>query len=68
MQNKEKIIQILINNLSYCYCDNCKYGDDDTYENHFCEECYRKYSHWALSSTTAEKIADEIIQLGEGLK
>ena len=65
MQNKEKIIQILTNDLNYCYCDNCKYGDYETYEDRFCEGCYRKYSNWALSSVTAEEIADKIIQLGE---
>ncbi len=65
MQNKEKIIQILTNDLDYCYCDNCKYGDYETYEDRFCEGCYRKYSNWALSPATAEEIADKIIQLGE---
>ena len=65
MQNKEKIIQILINDLKYCYCDNCKYDDYEIYGDSFCDECHRKYSNWALSSITAERIADEIIQLGE---
>lgn len=65
MQNKEKIIQILINDLDYCYCDNCKYSDYETYKDRFCDGCYRKYSNWALSSATAEEIADKIIQLGE---
>lgn len=63
MENKEKIIQILTDNLSHCYCDNCKYGDYDTDD--FCEECHRKYSNWALSLLAAEKIVDEIILLGE---
>ena len=63
MQSKEKIIQILINDLNYCYCDNCKYNDYKTYEDRFCNECHRKYSNWALSPITAEEIADKIIKL-----
>ncbi len=65
MQNKEEMIQILTDNLSYCYCDNCKYGDYEIYGDDFCEGCYRKYSNWALSPATAEEIVDKIIQLGE---
>ena len=61
---KEKIVEILINNLNYCYCDNCKYNNYETYGDRFCDECHRKYSNWALSSTTAEEIADKIIKLG----
>ena len=48
--------QILINDLNYCYCDNCKYNDYETYGDRFCDECHRKYSNWALSPITAEKI------------
>ena len=65
MQNKEKIIQILIDNLNYCYCDNCKYNDYETYGENFCDGCYIKYSNWILSPTAAEEIIDKIIQLGE---
>lgn len=66
MQNdlRKKIIEILINELDYCYCDNCKYNDYEIYGDRFCE-CYRKYQNWALSPVTAEKIVDKIIQLGE---
>ena len=62
---KEKIIESLINKLNYCYCDNCKYSDYETYEDKYCDGCYRKYSNWALSPAIAEEIADKIIQLGE---
>ena len=65
MQNKEKIIQILVNDLNYCDCDNCKYNDHETYGDSFCDRCHRKYSNWTLSPITAEKIVDKIIQLGE---
>lgn len=65
MQNKEKAIEILVNDLNYCYCDNCKFSDYETYEDKFCDGCYRKYSNWALSPATAEEIVDKINQLGE---
>ena len=29
---EEKIKEILINNLCYCYCDNCEYGNWDKWE------------------------------------
>ncbi len=62
---KEKIIEILMNELDYCYCDNCKYNDYETYEDGYCDDCHRKYQNWALSPATAEEIADRIIKLGE---
>lgn len=65
MQDKEKIVEILVDDLDHCYCDNCKYGDYETYGDEFCDGCYRKYQNWALSSATAEEIADKIIKLGE---
>ena len=60
MNNKEKIINILINDLNYCYCDNCKYGDWDKYHDKYCMECHRKYQNWSLSKETASRLADEI--------
>ena len=33
---KEKIIEILTTELSYCYCDNCKFGDWDRYQDEYC--------------------------------
>ena len=65
MQSKEQAIKILTDELNYCYCDNCKFSDYDVYEDKYCDGCYRKYSNWALSPVTAEKIIDKIIQLGE---
>ena len=61
MNNKEKIINILTTTLSYCYCDNCKYTDEQ-YEYRYCFDCHRKYQNWALSPGTAEDLADQIIQ------
>lgn len=59
---KEKIANILIDELCYCYCDNCEYGDWDKYQDHMCENCYRKYISWKLSSNTAAEIAERILK------
>ena len=61
-ENKEKIINILTSNLSYCYCDNCEYGDWDKYEDSNCLDCHRKYQNWQLSSYTAAEIAEQILK------
>lgn len=60
--NKEKIIDILTSELSYCYCDNCKYNDYEQYGDKYCRDCHRKYQNWALSPDTAEELADQIIK------
>ena len=62
MNNKEKIINILISELSYCYCDNCKFANYNEGENNYCFDCHRKYQNWALSPGTAEELADRIIK------
>ena len=64
MQNKdkEKIINILTSNLSYCYCDNCEYWHWDRYEDNHCSDCHRKYQNWQLSSYTAAEIAEQILK------
>ena len=60
MNNKEKIVNILINELDYCYCDNCEYGDDEDYPGYHCADCHHKYSNWSLSEKTALRLAEEI--------
>lgn len=60
--NKEKIIDILTSELSYCYCDNCKFADYDEDENNYCFGCYRKYVNWELSPNTAALLADKILK------
>lgn len=60
--NKEKIIDILTTELSYSYCDNCKYNDYEQYEDRYCMDCHRKYQNWALSPGTAEDLADKILK------
>lgn len=59
---EEKIKEILINNLCYCYCDNCEYGNWDKYQDNECDDCHRKYQNWKLSSDTAAEIAEQIIK------
>ena len=59
---KEKIINILINELCYCDCNNCEYSDQDKYQDNECDSCYRKYLNWKLSIDTATKIAEQIIK------
>ena len=59
---KEKIINILINELCYCDCDNCEYGNWDKYQDNECGNCYSKYLSWRLSSDTAAKIAKQILK------
>ena len=59
---KEKIINILINELNYCYYDNCEYGNWDKYQDRYCDNCYRKYQNWKLSTDTATEIAEQIIK------
>ena len=62
MNNKEKIKEILMNELEYCYCYTCEYGNWDKYHGDECDNCYRKYNSWTLSSDTAAKIAEQIIK------
>lgn len=59
---KEKIVEILTTELSYCYCDNCKFESYDSDEDIYCWECHRKYQNWALSPDTAALLADKILK------
>ena len=64
MQNniKDRIAKILTDELCYCYCDNCEFGDWDKYQDTKCDNCYRKYQNWRLSKDTAKSIAKRIIK------
>ena len=62
-KTKEKMVNVLIDTLSYCYCDNCKYGDYEKYGDRHCDECHRKYVSWALSPEVAEEIVNKIIDI-----
>ena len=56
MTIKSQIKNILLKNLQYADCDNCKYQNTDN-----CDECHRKYISWSLSSEVAENIAGKIM-------
>lgn len=51
----QKIVDLLLERLSYAYCDNC--GTED------CDECHRKYQNWKLGEGTAYSIAKEIVEM-----
>ena len=53
---EEKIIEILLDELSYAYCDNC-----GTESENDCEFCHRKYQNWSLGKNTAKTLAKKII-------
>lgn len=59
---EEKIIKILTDELCYCYCDNCEFGNWDKYQDTRCDDCHRKYQNWRLSKETAKSIAKQIIR------
>lgn len=59
---EEKIAKILTNELCYCYCDNCKFGDYKKYGDMYCDWCCRKNQNWALSENAAKNIAKQIIK------
>ena len=56
MDIKFKIIDILLENFDYIYCESCRHQDTDN-----CGDCHRKYINWSLSSEYANQIAEEII-------
>lgn len=54
----DTISRILEEELSYVYCDNCKYDPVDD----VCEDCHRKYMNWALGEDAAVNISEKIIK------
>lgn len=59
---KEKISEMLYQNLGAVYCYSCEYGDGD-FESDMCEGCHRKYMNWALSRKAADGLAEEIMRI-----
>ena len=57
MKTKEEIVNILLGDLCYVYCDNCAHKMTSSR----CDECHRKYMNWELSESAAEEIADKIM-------
>lgn len=62
MDKKYKIMDILLEELKYVYCDSCRFQDTEN-----CDGCHRKYSNWSLSSETAANLADKIINTCENI-
>jgi len=58
---EDRIAKILTDELCYCDCDNCEFGDWDKYQDTRCDNCYRKYQNWQLSEDTAKELAKQII-------
>lgn len=50
------ISDIIFDELSYAYCDNCRFDESDS-----CEYCHRKSIAWAISKEASERIANKII-------
>lgn len=79
MDKLNKIAELLYEEISYCYCDNCGTPDllreeegldpnpsdpeDLTVGDLFCNGCYRKYSNWKLSRKTAKELAERILKI-----
>lgn len=59
MMDENEIVNLLLEELSYAYCDNCRYL---IYEDDACDNCHRKYSGWSLSEDTAVYLARRIIK------
>lgn len=58
---KKKIADIIISNLRFPYCQNCKF-DDEYHENENCRDCHRANMGWELAPDDAEDIAAEILK------
>lgn len=56
---KEKISELLYQQLGYAYCDNCEHILDDS----ICEECHRKNINWSISKITTDKLSVKIIKI-----
>jgi len=55
----EQIVDILVNELSSVYCNNCAWGDSQEH----CEDCHRKSMMWGISEDTAKRLADNILEI-----
>lgn len=62
---KNKIVDLLLDELSYIYCDNCKFNDVKGTEEAPCDECHRKNMHWEASDKFCQQIANKIIDIKE---
>ena len=56
---KEKILELLYQQLGGIYCDSCEYQDNEEY----CEGCHRKYMKWAISKNATDGLAEAIMEI-----
>jgi len=65
---KESIAKILFEELTYLYCDSCRFQDiseeeaNELYGHYGCEDCYRKHMEWEISEGTANILASKILE------
>lgn len=68
---KDKISELLYNELDYIYCDNCKFcsvSEEESNEKYGywgCEDCHRKYMGWEISKKFSDKLAEKILKIIE---
>lgn len=58
IKNMGGVADILVKELSYIYCHNCRYNNGTLDK---CDECHRKMMGWKLSEDAARKIEEDII-------
>lgn len=61
---KDKIVNILMEELNYVYCYNCRINElDEEDEDWNCDFCHRKNMNWELSKKCVEGIAEDILDI-----
>lgn len=61
MDKVERLSNFLYSYFDCVYCDDCRYNIDSQ-EEYRCDECHRKYMHWALSKGDSNWLAKKIIE------
>jgi len=65
---KKIISKIIFEELSYIYCTNCRFADEnydytqEDFNSDPCEDCYRKMMNWEISEQFSDELADKIIK------
>lgn len=61
---RDKIAEIIYDELGYMYCDNCRYNSeiDEDEPNYGCDDCHRKYNGWGISMAKANRLAEMAIE------
>lgn len=66
---KDKISELLYNELDYIYCDNCKFyfvseeESNEKYGYYGCKDCRRKCMGWEISKKSSDKLAEKIMNI-----